>query len=100
MTFNEDGTHKKAEYYYNTWRWEECGTWSYKNGKITVANNGETETASVKELTSSKLVIELIEKGEEYGIPYESSSRTEYRKISDQLVSKIQIYEDKNKRTA
>lgn len=87
ITFSEDGTCKAAEYYNNKWNWDETGTWSYKNGKITIRSTYEgesySETATVKELTSSKLVLEYIDKYTEDGTSYEDYELSEYRKISD-----------------
>ena len=87
ITFSEDGTCKTAEYYNNKWNWDETGTWSYKNGEITIriTYEGESysETATVKELTSSKLVLEYIDKYTEDGTSYEDYELSEYRKISD-----------------
>lgn len=87
ITFNEDGTCKAAEYYNNKWNEDEPGTWSYKNGKITIRSTYEgeswSETATVKELTSSKLVLEYIDKYTEDGTSYEDYELSEYRKISE-----------------
>lgn len=87
VAFYEDGTCNSAEYYNGRWNWDEAGTWSYKNGKITIKRTfgGESysETSTVKELTSSKLVIEYIDKYTEDGISYEDYELSEYRKISD-----------------
>lgn len=87
VTFNEDGTCKVAEYYNNKWDWDQSGTWSYKNGKITIRITDEDEswsrTATVKELTSSKLVFEYINKYTKDGTSYEDYELKEYRKISE-----------------
>lgn len=85
VIFNEDGTCRMAEYYNGTWHWEDGGVWSYKNGKITIIGSGgdERESATVKELTSSKLVLEFHDKYMEDGISYEDYGLVEYRKISD-----------------
>lgn len=87
IKFNEDGTYASAEYYNNKWDWEEEGTWNYKNGKITIRYEDEgesySESATVKALTSSKLVIEYIDRYTEDGISYEDYALWEYRKISD-----------------
>lgn len=87
LVFNQDGTCKSAEYYNNKWNWNEIGTWSYKNGIITIRSteDGEVyvESATVKELTSSKLVLEFSEKYTENGTSYEDYSLTEFRKISE-----------------
>lgn len=86
ITFYEDGTFEGAEYYDGKWNRSEQGTWSYKNGRITVwgtYEGGSSESVTVKELTSSKLVVEYIDKYTEDGISYEDYGLTEYRKISD-----------------
>ncbi len=86
ITFNEDGTYQVSEYY-NKWYWDDAGMWSYKNGKLTIRSTYEGEnwsgTATVKELTSSKLVFEYINKYTEDGTSYEDYELSEYRKISD-----------------
>lgn len=86
ITFNEDGTYQVSEYY-NKWYWDEAGTWSYENGKLTIRSTYEgeswSETATVKELTSSKLVLEYIDKYTEDGTSYEDYELSEYRKISE-----------------
>lgn len=85
IRFHEDETCEIAEYYNGKWNWENPGTWKYKNGKITVTDeDGESDTATVKTLTASKLVVEYHEKYTEDGILYEDYDLTEYRKISDQ----------------
>lgn len=87
IKFNEDGTYASAEYYNNKWNWEEEGAWNYKNGKITIRStyDGETysETFTVKTLTSSKLVVEFIDRYTEDGTSYEDYALWEYRKISN-----------------
>lgn len=84
ITFNEDGTCKGAEFYNDKWNWDWNGTWSYKNGKLSIAYpDSETETATVKELTSSKLVLEYIDKYTEDGTSYEDYEHSEYHKISN-----------------
>jgi hypothetical protein len=84
IKFNKDGT-------YEEWKdeqWDGGGyIWEYKNGKITINSPSfdviECEVYEVKELTSSKLVYESVEKYTEEGIDYESYYRDEYRKISE-----------------
>ncbi|MGN1375826.1 MAG: hypothetical protein ACI4V5_04645 [Prevotella sp.] len=85
--FNADGSYETAEYYNNKWSWDVTGTWSYKNGKITCCIIEEDDiyyvTSTVKELTSSKFVVEGVDKYTENGKSYEEYYLEEYRKISE-----------------
>lgn len=87
IVFNENGTCKDAEFYSGEWHWNNEGTWNYKNGKLTIKSTyeGETEitTATVKELTQSKLVVEAVDKYTEDGTVYEDWTLQEYRKVSE-----------------
>ena len=89
IKFNADGTYETNEYdYYNNkwWGWDETGTWSYKNGKLTcciIDDEIYYETITVKELTSSKVVVEGVDKYTENGKSYEEYYLEEYHKISE-----------------
>lgn len=102
ITFKKDGTFLayNAEYDDESNEWEEDsfnGTWSYQNGKLQETGfwEDDTTTWTVKELTRTKLVIEIAE-GEDGYIPVEdyyknhfedyddvNYERYELRKISD-----------------
>ena len=87
VKLNSNGTFVTYEYYNYSGKWVLCdtGTWEYKNGKIYMTfDYGEyeeevTEVATVKELTSTRLVIEAYEK-DGY---YEYWGKSVYRKISE-----------------
>ena len=85
IIFKEDGTYISGEKDEDgNWDWDEPCSWSYKDGKLTSTDKyGESETITLKELTSSKLVWEEYE--EEYvgGRTLEYYNMYEYRKISD-----------------
>lgn len=89
IKFNTDGTYETNEYdYYNNkwWGWDVTGTWSYKNGKLTcciIEDEIYYETITVKELTSSKVVFEGVDKYTENGKSYEEYYLEEYHKISE-----------------
>ena len=89
IKFNADGTYETNEYdYYNNkwWGWDVTGTWSYKNGKLTcciIEDEIYYETITVKELTSSKVVVEGVDKYTENGKSYEEYYLEEYHKISE-----------------
>ena len=84
IIFKEDGTYMSSEEDDGNWDLEERGSWSYKNGKLTATDEyGESETVTLKELTSSKLVWEEYEKYTEGGDVYEYYDMYEYHKISD-----------------
>lgn len=87
LSFHENGTCEGAEYYNGKWNWGDKGTWKYKGGKleITYEEEGDTykESAIVKTLTASKLVVEFTDKFSEDGIDYEDYSLQEYKKIAD-----------------
>ena len=89
IKFNADGTYETNEYdYYNNkwWGWDVTGTWSYKNGKLTcciIEDEIYYETITVKELTSSKVVFEGVDKYTENGKSYEEYYLEEYHKISE-----------------
>ncbi len=90
VTFREDGTFQDAEYD-NDSGWElyaEGGKWSYKDGKLSMNyyEDGElveAQTAAVKELTGSRLVLETTFKYSDGGISIEEYSLGEFRKVSD-----------------
>lgn len=83
LRFEEDKTCYSAEHYNGKWNWSHKGSWNYKGGKIEVFANGESEFATVKTLTSSKLIIESVDKYTEDGISYEDYALEEYRKVND-----------------
>ena len=85
VKLNSDGTFVTYEYYSGEWDLCDTGTWEYKNGKIYTTFDDEeyeeeaTEVATVKELTSTRLVIEEYEKDGSY----EYWGKSVYRKISE-----------------
>lgn len=84
MVYNSDHTTKSYYKSDSNWHQESIGTWEYKNGKLYSQNwdpeypeedDSETDVATVLELTSTKLVIEITEK--DY---YEKST---WRKVNE-----------------
>ena len=70
IRFNSDGTCESYEYYGGSWSFVSEATWEYKNGKLytTYEEDGDmiTDAVPVKELTSSRLVLEYHEKDEDW----------------------------------
>lgn len=83
IKFNADGTCEVSENNNGQWNKRGQGTWVYKKGELTIKDgSGETESGNVKELTSSKLVVESIDKYTDDGVDCEDIGEIEYRKIS------------------
>ena len=83
IVFNEDGTCKDGEFYGDKWHWD-TGTWSCENNKITTyLKYRDARTVTIKNLTSTKLVVEFIDKYTDDGMACEDYELTEYRKISE-----------------
>lgn len=85
LEFKADGTFRDGEYDNGEWEWYGQNTWSLKGDKLTLFYKGEDEPVSltVKELTSTRLVVELYFKEAIGGTTYESLTLKEFRKISD-----------------
>lgn len=83
LKFNADGTGMSYENYDGKWEENEPARWQYKGGKLYITSYDEEydeehlEVATVKELSSSRLVIEVHEKGDSW----EYWARMTYRKI-------------------
>ena len=84
LKFNADGTCEYLEKSQDEWQTELEGTWIYKGGKLFIKNAGssQAELGNVKELTSTKLVIEVFDKWKDDGVTCEEIAIDEYRKIS------------------
>lgn len=90
ILFNEDGTYEVRCYENNKWEFDGSGTWSYKNGVLTI--NGDdsngielldgTEKISV-DLKNLKIIYEVTCNYTEFGKTYEVYERVDYRKISE-----------------
>ena len=92
LRFNSDGTYNEYEYDNGEWELDlnDTGTWEYKNGKIYCTFYDEyedytyTNFVTVKELTSSRLVIETyFKETDEDGDVWEIYSLQEYKKVSE-----------------
>ena len=90
VKFNSDGTCSDYECYDGEWDLNDTGTWEYKNGKIYCTFYDEyedytyTDFVTVKELTSSRLVIETyFKETDEDGDVWEIYSLQEYKKVSE-----------------
>ena len=82
---------KDGDWYY----WEEgsyddidveyCGTYSYKNGKLTMEEDGYVFTAEVMTLTSNKMVLKITESFTEGRDKCKLVNTTTYRKVDIEL---------------
>lgn len=89
LRFNSDGTYNEYEYENGELESDDTGTWVYKNGKIYCTFYDKyddytyTVSVTVKELTSSRLVVETNYKDtDEYG-DWETYSLQVYKKVSE-----------------
>ena len=84
IQFNSDGSWEDFEYYEGEWDLCDTGTWEYKGGKLYLSYDDEDyeELALVKELTSSRLVVEASSKEEYEGVTYEYYTYSVLRKIN------------------
>ena len=73
VQFNLDGTWEDFEYYEGEWDLCDTGTWEYKGGKLYMTYDDEDYVGifTVKELTSSRLVMEIYEKEVSEGETFE-----------------------------
>ena len=85
MKFNSDGTITAYSKNNGTWVVEEVTpTWQIKDGKLyTQSEDGEPLIATILELNSERLVLELIESGTEDGQKWECYDKSTYRKVTE-----------------
>ena len=87
VQFNSDGTWEGFEYYEGEWDLCDTGTWEYKGGKLYMTYDDEdedeaTDILNVKELTSSRLAVEVSWREEYEGVIYETYTYSVLRKIN------------------
>lgn len=89
VTFYDDGSYQSWDKNgYSDWELSTTGTWKYKKGKLYITDDSGdewdgTQTASVKNLSSSQLIMEFYEKYTESGTLYEYCETYEYQKIGE-----------------
>ena len=94
VEFTADGKYVEGYYDEDGWDWvewgdededeDDYGSYTYKNRKLTLTTeSGLSLEGNVKELTSSKLVIEFRDKYTEDGIDYDVSISLEFRRINN-----------------
>lgn len=83
--FKVDGTWVTYEYWQGDWNLCDIGTWEYKDNKVYTTYDDEeyedeaTDVATVKELSSTHLVVEVYEKAGSY----EYWEKSIYRKVNE-----------------
>lgn len=83
MYLTEDGEHGYwYDYGYGDIDTEYSGTYSYKNGKLIVEEDGDVITAEILTLTSKDLIVKTIEEYTEYGDEYKYIVTSTYRKAN------------------
>ena len=73
IKLNEDGTYSFMG---------ESGTWKLDGKKLMLTTEGETQTATILEMSSSKIVLEASESGTDEDGKYEFYSKMTFKKIS------------------
>ena len=93
IKFNADGTWVGYEFNEGEWKADSTGTWDYKNGKLYVTEEQEedgeeddeaivsVDYLTVKELTSSSLVLEVSLEEDYAGMLYEFYACVKMKKI-------------------
>ncbi len=86
IQFGSDGTCKDKNSYGDSW--DQTGTWSYKNGILSITSEDEydgihVETVPLKSLTSTEFVVEQYAKETYGGDNYEYYDKLVYHKISE-----------------